>query len=190
MSTLMTLKTEEVLTEQDAITIEPVSHDEEVELFAQWQRDEERDLAVIHRRNIFRERVRASMPKFNDATLEDADTKVALALPLFNKQGRNFGREEVRNNRRITEFWNHLRPAQRVRLCRALALVYLDGYSNATAKELKVSLYNGAVLNRNLWNGLLILLARFEVRVLLMRFRQYSQVQSLDLIKIELETKG
>jgi hypothetical protein len=160
------------LPDSACISIDPVTDDEEVELFAAWQMEEQTERAAQLRREEFRERVQHAMPKFNDADLARPTTKSA-------------GRTEIRNERRIYAFWSELRPAQRVRLCRALALVYLDdGFSNATARDLRTSLYVQGTLNRNLYNALLILLARFSTRDLLMRLHQYSQCHELDILKL------
>lgn len=160
------------LPDSECISIDPVTDDERVELFAAWQAEEQSESRVRLHREEWRDRVANSMPKFNDADLARPTTKSA-------------GRTEIRNERRIYAFWSELRPAQRVRLCRALALVYLDdGFSNATANDLRKSLYVQGTLNRNLYNALLILLARFSTRDLLMRLHQYSQVAALDVLKL------
>ena len=189
MSETLRRELEAMPSEQDAITIAPVTQDEECELFSRWAKEDAHDRAVLQRRIEFRERLRTSaMPKFNHSPLPEDDLLAKDELPLFTKN--SIGKEEVRAARRTTFFWNALRPAQRLRLCRALSLIYLDGFSNATCQELKASLYHGAVLRAGLWNGMLLLLARYPVRELLLRWRQYSQVNSLDALKIEIESKG
>jgi predicted component of type VI protein secretion system len=76
-------------------------------------------------------------------------------------------------------------PLHRERVCRALALLHVEGISDASAHDMKSALYHRAVLNSNLWNAMLVLLARFDPRDLLLRFGQAAQVLSLDVLKAE-----
>jgi len=62
---------------------------------------------------------------------------------------------------------------------------HVEGISNATAQDMKRALYQRAVLNSNLWNAMLVLLARFNFRDLLLRFGQAAQVLLLDLLRAE-----
>ena len=174
--------------EREAIIIEPVSTEVGVELFEQWRIEEAQDRAILQRRIEFRERIQTQMPLFNPAPLEDLLTPKD-ELPLFTKNG-VVSREQVRTVRRLTSYWDALRPAQRVRVAHALALIYLDGFSDGTARELKAALYHQAILRAGMWNGLCLLLARYSVREILLQWRQYSQVGDLDRIKIEIESKG
>ncbi len=160
----------------------------ELQIFDEWQRQAAEDRAAIARSEAFRERVKAAMPNFNagrfDVVVRDA-AKI-IAGERDRDDGRE-GREQVRNDRRVCDFWAQLKPLQRVRVCQALALVYLDdGFSNSIARDLKSSLYYQAALRPNLFNGLLILLARFNfnARTLLLEFHQGSQVIELDILKL------
>ena len=55
----------------------------------------------------------------------------------------------------------------------------------ATAHDMKSARYHRAVLNSVLWNAMLVLLARFDPRDLLLRFGQAAQVLLLDILKVE-----
>ena len=69
-------------------------------------------------------------------------------------------------------FWNELGAPQRFKVCSALYVIMHIGFSNTTCRELKTGLYMQGVLNRNLWNCLLVLLGRHAPRQLLEIFRQ------------------
>jgi hypothetical protein len=64
-------------------------------------------------------------------------------------------------------------------------LLHVERISDATAQDTKSALYHRAVLNSNLWNAMLVLLARFDPRDLLLRFGQAAQVLLLDILKAE-----
>lgn len=97
-------------------------------------------------------------------------------------------RGEARQNRMVHAFWSSILPATRTRVCRAIGIAYVQGgLSNAVARDLKQGLYYAGTLNRNHWSYLLVLLAYFPPRELLMRFCQGSAVLALDILKARLE---
>jgi hypothetical protein len=166
--TLVSAPSEHQAEHQSDLTLVPLSQSEELEIFEEWQRDEIAERANLTRRNAFRERIRTAMPDFNGADL----------APMQPTQ-----HGEVRHNKHVFGFWSELRPQQRVRVCHALAVVYLEGFSNATVRDLRASLYRQGILRANHWNALILLLGRFDARALLLRFHQFSQVTSLDILK-------
>jgi hypothetical protein len=154
--------------ENGRLLIAPISSENGLQLVSQWQREEEEEHAALLRRKLFRERLMNEMPTFNRADLRPLDVN---------------NRGELRHDKSVYFFWQTLQPLQRERVCRALALLHVEGISNATANDMKSALYHRSVLDKNLWNAMLVLLARFNPRDLLLRFGQAAPVLLLDIIQ-------
>lgn len=71
------------------------------------------------------------LPSFNPADLRPLDVN---------------NRGEQRHDKSVYFFWQALRPVQWERVCRALALLHVEGTSNGTACDMKSALYHQAVL--------------------------------------------